>query len=1021
MLATDICQPVRFDPWVTAGSVVPSVIASAIGLRVFIDRWNRPLAIVGAGLCLGAGIGAMHYTGMSAMRMQSSLAYDPLLFVASLVVAVTLAIGALACRQLLSNHTRWPRWLIVGSSGAILGLAISGMHYMAMASAVFVGPLDTPFLRGSGRHLELASIIASIAVAIFGCAWGVVGIATYQHLARRFKERGSLLQDILDHIPSGIIRLSIMGNEYHRVLASTSLEHLLGRSAQAYQAGQWSLFDAIGAHDVEAAHELLRAAIEQGQTKSATIQMLTAEGQRRWVDVRVHARKVRPDHTVVDLYLTDITAQHLSRREQAELVQAIDQLIGRALLSTDGYFLDVNPPLSASLGYNPTELLGQHHRLIWHESQDGESMRQFWEDLRHGQARSGEFVRRAKDGSARHLVGWYQPLIDPASSQVRAILKLAIDRTERARYLQELVQKEAQLRQAMESRSAFFANVSHEIRTPMNAIVGYARLLAETLAPGPAQQQAQAIVDASGSLLRILNDLLDAAKLERGEFSIVEAPFGIHALAHGLISQFGAIAGAKGLDLRLHIEEHLPTRWLGDADRIRQMLANLLGNAIKFTQAGHVSLSIGLHEGALLLQVDDSGIGIAADRQQAIFEPFVQADSGTSRRYGGTGLGMSIVKGLCERMGGRIELHSQPGQGTTVRLHLPLTPLPEEDPGNYSSSRSSEAQRPILPRLRLLCVDDVAQNRDLLQTLLARSGHTACIVASGQELLARYRQDPGAWDAVLLDLQMPELDGFDTCRLLRDFECEQGLPAITVLALSASVMDNDRRKAQASGMNGFLEKPINVDALHEALARVAHAPLDRPTAAQGDDASSPPPAVVDERRGTSLWGQDWRPQVRRWVRQTEAEWPQRQHWGHAQWHRIAGVAANLALPALTLAARQAERSAAQGHDVDLTLIDHAWDELRTWLQRHDPLAPEPAAQTPSGPVVSTEDAPRWIDRLEKALQRGQIDDDALEALCALGSGHAHALRQACETFDFDAALQTLTDWRSALEPKEARS
>ncbi|MCS6810943.1 MAG: ATP-binding protein, partial [Tepidimonas sp.] len=796
MLAVDLCQPVRYDPWITAASLLPSVAASALGLRLYARPRDqgRPDArsIVIAGVWVGAGIGAMHYSGMAALRMTSSLRYDPVGFALSIGVAVVLAVAGLGAREWLRRQTRWPGLWTIVIAGCILGLATSGMHYTAMQASLFIGPVDPAFARWSNRQFELAVAVAVVVAITFGFAWGLLGIATYRSLASRLGEREALLRDILEHLPGAVVRVRADAS-LQRLLVSPSLAELTGRSLQSYLEGQWSLLDLV--HPDDRARVAALIPDKRPSWMQTELQVRWWHATRGWRQVRVRAvvhefrpqvRRSEAPIPVLDLYLTDVTDEHEARQRERDLLAAIDNVVGRAVLSPEGVFLEVNAKLAGLLGYAPEELVGQPHRTVWIDEAQGADMAAFWAALRRGEAQPGEFSRRTRDGRTVYLSGWYQPMLD-AEGQVRSVLKLAFDVTERVHMVQSLQRTQRELELALASRSAFFANVSHEIRTPMNAIVGFAELLRERLPDGSAErEQARTILDAARALLRILNDVLDAAKLERGEFRIVPAPFRLDRLLHDLVSQFGVLAARKGLDLRLDAAGSLPPCWHGDADRVRQILTNLLGNALKFTERGRVTLGAAVAGEFLLLWVEDTGIGIAPQHQQTIFDPFVQADTGTARRYGGTGLGMSIVRRLTELMGGRVALSSEVGVGTRVEVRLPLPMLPEALCAEKEEETTAVVAAP--PR-RVLAADDVAQNRELLALWLEREGHQATVVDDGATLLARYQADPYAWDVLLLDLQMPGLDGVATCERIRAWERAHGVAPVPVLALSASVLE----------------------------------------------------------------------------------------------------------------------------------------------------------------------------------------------------------------------------------------
>lgn len=1035
MLAVDICQPVRYDPWITGLSMLPALIASWVGLRMY----ARPAPAVAAvadppaglrwppilwgGLWLGAGIGAMHYSGMAAMRMDSTLRYDPVGFVLSIVVAVALAIIGLGAREWL-RHRQLVRGVKANLlAGLILGLATVGMHYTALRASLFIGPVDLSYPRWSNRQVELALAVAGTLVVGFGFSWGALGLLSYRTLLQRLRERESLLSTILDDMPLAVLRLTVHDDGTTQpALASRAVRNLVGLPGEGYLQRQWTLLQRVHPDDLPAAHEAVDHALQTQQPQR--IEARVRHETLGWRQALVLATCYRNGHQRhLHIYALDITNEARISRERRALLEAIDRIACRAILSTDRRFVEVNDTLAHALGYAPQELVGQPHAGVWpDDAQSDQQYEQLWDALLDGYEEQGFFPRKRRDGSIVYLQGAYRPLLDD-DGRVRAVLKIALDVTDRERTVQALEKTREQLQAALASRTAFFASVSHEIRTPMNAILGYAELLREALPTHSAERgQVDIIVNAGRSLLRTLNDLLDATKLERGEFKLAPAPVALPRLLHGLISRFGVLAQPKGLRLQLEVGDDLPACIEADGDRLEQILNNLIGNALKFTERGHVTVGARRADAHTLhLWVEDTGIGIPKERQQAIFEPFVQAEAITTRRYGGTGLGMTIVKRLVELMQGELTLQSEPDVGTRIDIRLPLRELPSDGCVEGAEMRSPTATTPdaTLRPLRVLAADDVEQNRTLLHTLLTRWGHTACVVDGGAALLERYAQDPAAWDVVLLDLHMPELDGLQTCQRLRALEHERGLQPIPVYALTAAVADEDRRAAAQAGMDGFLEKPINPAVLRRVLQAAAQHRDAAPIAAvaNGDRAADAPAAVsddaarpvVDAEQGRALWQDEWLPRVHQWWSEMAPQWAAMPTWDRAAWHRCAGVAANLGLVALADAARACEQALVRGNSPPVDSAQRAVHATVAWLQESD--SSRTAAATP--PAVPAADAssappdPAIVQRLRRACQRGEVDEPALQALRQTHPTVAQALQQALDDFDFDGALRCL--------------
>lgn len=364
---------------------------------------------------------------------------------------------------------------------------------------------------------------------------------------------------------------------------------------------------------------------------------------------------------------------------------------------------------------------------------------------------------------------------------------------------------------ANRAKSQFLANMSHELRTPLTGVLGMAELLADSLAD-PEQRRMLDSIRASGEgLLAILNDVLDLAKIEAGKLEINALPFSPADLADRLRALFAEPARLKGLSLDISLAPCAAALLSGDANRILQILTNLVGNAIKFTDTGHVSCRFEPGgTGGLRVVVTDTGIGMSAEQAARVFDEFEQAEGSTARRYGGTGLGLSITRRLVSLMEGMIDLDSTPGAGTRVCVDLPLGPaqqvpaVPAPDP------------LPLPPGLRVLVADDNATNRHILKTMLGALGLQVTMASDGTEALNLFHC--GGFDALLLDISMPGLDGIDALAAIRAAEARAGVPAVPALAVSANAMDHQVREYLDAGFAGHVAKPFRKATLAHALS-----------------------------------------------------------------------------------------------------------------------------------------------------------------------------------------------------------
>ena len=601
------------------------------------------------------------------------------------------------------------------------------------------------------------------------------------------------------------------------------------------------------AMSVESMHDILAGTIRNFHTEKRYIH---SSGRSIWVNLSVSLVR---DDAGKPLYfvsqIEDITERKAPEQKLAQARAEIDRffaisLDGLVIADYEGRLVRVNPAFARVLGYEPDELAGRSLIDFVHPD---DVLATFAGYERHAAGQAALDVEkryRCKDGSYRWL-RWSASAFESGS-----VYATAHDITDRRQMEDELRASRENAVAASRAKSEFVANMSHEIRTPLNGVVTMAELLLDTALSAEQREYAQVTVTSAYALMTVIDDILDFSKIEAGKLEILEEDYELERVVDEVSQIVGVRTHEKKLELAYSIDPSLPPMLRGDATRVRQVLMNLTGNAVKFTPAGEVVIRArrtGGPEGKRLrLEVTDTGIGIEGDRLASLFQPFAQADASTTRRFGGTGLGLSISKQLAELMGGTIGAHSLPGEGSTFWVELPLRP------GGATST--GPATRGDLTGVRVLIVDDNETNRRVLEQQTARMGISPTSAPNGREALELLRAAAEAgrpFEAGLIDEAMPEMDGLALARHIRE---TPQLRSTRLIMLSSGAPPTTG--AQEAGLEAILIKPVTQSRLREQLTRILGATPSRQPAILGLVPAPRAGSTSETERGRILVAED---------------------------------------------------------------------------------------------------------------------------------------------------------------------
>jgi PAS domain S-box-containing protein len=635
---------------------------------------------------------------------------------------------------------------------------------------------------------------------------------------RRLRESRERYKSLFEYNPAAVYSLDLEGN--YSAVNSNMVQMLDIPRSKLIGQSFLSNLDKREMHKGEACFEL----VKQGQAQYYESRVVSSSGRK--IEVSVTNVPIIVDNEMVGAYgiVSDITErkeyteriQELSKQHELILNTVTEGIYG---LDADGITMFMNPAAASMFGYEAHEFIGKSsHPIIHHTRADGSYFPKeecpIHMTVLDGHARSvTEDVFWRKDGSSFLVQYQVTPIID--EGQIRGAVVVFNDVTGE----REIVRAKETAELAAQAKSEFLSLVSHEIRTPMNGIVGMTELLVGTDLSEEQREYAQIIQESGDALLNILNDILDFSKLESGKMALAYEPFSLRKMLEQVAELFKPRADEKHLDIRFRLNPNIPDYMAGDSMRIRQILVNLVGNALKFTDQGSIDVTVDIIKGSkpedtvLDFAVEDTGIGIPADKLDQLFQSFSQLHPVINRKYGGTGLGLVISKRLVEIMGGSISVESTEGEGSVFRFAIPTTRVEASGEKSASEFQHDRTRQSDKVAMRILVAEDHPVNRKILQEYLEKLGYEADVCTNGVEAIDAISQN--AYDIVLMDIHMPVMDGLKATNLLHRLIPQDRIPPI--IAVTGNSRREDKEACLEIGMRDFISKPVMLSELKRVL------------------------------------------------------------------------------------------------------------------------------------------------------------------------------------------------------------
>ncbi|WP_158971973.1 MHYT domain-containing protein [Paraglaciecola sp. L3A3] len=1018
MLALQLCTSVSYEFTLTAISILPAIAASWVALNLIIRSELRISQFIWGGILVGGGIGTMHYVGMAAMEMAPLLRYDLFMFCVSILVAVILAILSLWISFGLDKFfgMQLSKRIKIVISSCVMGAAISGMHYTGMAAARFVLPEGIEAsLQTDDISLYLALGLTVITMFIIGLTIALNVVFRYKDIFAKSSQNEKRLTAIMDTAVDGIITIDSRGiivsiNKAVTTLLGWESEDLLGQNVKILVPAPFH-----HSHD-----QYIENYIKTREAKiigtGREVEANTKRGDKIPMRLGIGHVEFNNQHMFV-AFISDlrerVKMEAALRENEAQIRSLLTNIPGIAYrcLDTPGWpNLFITDEVEKITGYPAKDFLLPDPKRSLGEFVHPDDLEMVAKtNLRDHNGFKLEFRLIDRYNNVKWMLG-HGRASKVTDSDDYYLDGFIMDISERKHMESELVTAKETAEKAAESRAAFLANMSHEIRTPMNAVIGFSDILLDENVNPVQRKHLTTINQSAKSLLHILNDVLDSAKLDKGKFQLEYRDFLLVEEIDAVISTLWLQAKSKDLQLDLNIADDIVGYYNGAPDRIRQVLTNLLGNAIKFTERGRVVLNVSKSsDDTFLFSIVDTGIGMTEEQLACIFDAFSQADESMSRRFGGTGLGTTISKQLVELMGGEISATSVYQKGSEFSFVIPLKTV------EFTEGADPQNNFPVLPKLCVLVVDDIEQNIELLSLLLKRHGHEIIEARDGEQALLQMQNNP--IDLVLMDIQMPVMDGLTAAIKRRQLEEQNDWPQIPIIALTASVLPQDKISAEEAGMNGFSNKPIDFSQLYYEMAKVLKIQ---------DGVKKPLPSnsqnlhKIDIEKGVGLWGskQALYTEIKRFIERNKSEIIQiRELLLTNDWtgisavaHKFKGVVGNLALNSLMeLFAKLEQASAVKDFDVSKELIESIetlFLSISDSVSRMQESNLNSEASDNKVTTIGLEDLKIILSQLESSINNNEFNEELLEQLHnsrALKPTEIKLIIDACNDFEFSRA------------------